>query len=74
MVRTGVGTSKSLPMRLATGRQQNPYTAKPKGMVDAGESNSRATRNILVAIDALLRVNRIDSAIQILETELGRGC
>lgn len=43
-------------------------------MVDAGESNSRATRNILVAIDALLRVNRIDSAIQILETELGRGC
>ena len=42
--------------------------------MDAGESNSRATRNILVAIDALLRVNRIDSAIQILETELGRGC
>ena len=43
-------------------------------VVDAGESNSRATRNILVAIDALLRVNRIDCAIQILETELGRGC
>lgn len=43
-------------------------------MVDAGESNSQASRNILVAIDALLRANRIDSAIQILETELGRGC
>ena len=43
-------------------------------MVDAGVSNSQADRNILVAIDALLRANRIESAIQILETELGSGC
>jgi len=43
-------------------------------MVNFGASSSQASRNILVAIDALLRANRIDSAIQILETELGRGC
>ncbi|MGB0628947.1 MAG: hypothetical protein ACPGN8_06705 [Candidatus Thalassarchaeaceae archaeon] len=43
-------------------------------VVDAGESNSQASRNILIAVDALLRADRIDSAIQILETELGRGC
>ena len=46
----------------------------PKWVVDAGESNFQASRNILIAIDALLRANRIESAIQILETELGRGC
>ena len=43
-------------------------------MVDAGESDPQASRNMLVALDALLRANRIDSAIQILETELGCGC
>lgn len=38
-------------------------------MVDAGESS----RSVLVAIQALLHAGRLESALSIIETEIGGG-
>ena len=55
--------------------KQNPHTARPKrdggrwGVVPASEH-----QEILVALASLIRAQRYDMALTILDNELGGGC